>query len=158
MEAGERFDVTPYGTGAMHLLRAEKGFIIVGQDTDGTVTPFDLRMERMVDLDKGDFIGRRSLFREDMKRPDRKQLVGLLTRDPEIVLAEGAHVIAAATEPAPPVPTLGHVTSSYFSPNLGRSLALALVAGGGGRMGDRLYVARPGTSPAPVTVSETKFL
>ena len=158
MEAGERFDVTPYGTDAMHLLRAEKGFIIVGQDTDGTVTPFDLRMERMVDLDKGDFIGRRSLFREDMKRPDRKQFVGLLTRDPEIVLAEGAHVIAAATEPAPPVPTLGHVTSSYFSPNLGRSIALALVAGGGGRMGDRLYVARPGTSPAPVTVSETKFL
>ncbi len=158
MEAGERFGITPYGTDAMHLLRAEKGFIIVGQDTDGTVTPFDLRMDRMVDLDKGEFIGRRSLFREDMKRPDRKQLVGLLPQDPETVPAEGAHVIATAAEPAPPVPTLGHVTSSYFSPNLGRSIAMALVAAGGDRMGDRLYVARPGKNPAPVTVCETNFL
>ena len=158
MQIGERFGITPYGTDAMHLLRAEKGFIIVGQDTDGTVTPFDLRMERMVNLDKGEFIGRRSLFREDMKRADRKQLVGLHTQDPEIVLTEGAHVIATAAEPAPPVPMLGHVTSSYFSPNLGRSIALALVAGGGDRMGDRLYVTRPGTNPAPVTVSETNFL
>ena len=158
MEIGERFGIAPYGTDAMHLLRAEKGFIIVGQDTDGTVTPFDLRMERMVNLDKGEFVGRRSLFRQDMKRPDRKQLVGLLTRDPEIVLPEGAHVIATATEPVPPVPMLGHVTSSYFSPNLGRSIALALVAGGGDRMGDRLYVTRPGTSPAPVTVGGTNFL
>jgi sarcosine oxidase subunit alpha len=150
-------EVTPYGTEAMHVLRAEKGFIIVGQDTDGTVTPVDLRMENLVKKD-ADFIGRRSLKRSDTARPDRKQLVGLLTDDPKLVLMEGAHVIATPTEPAPPVPMLGFVTSSYMSPNAGRSIALALVAGGGNRMGEKLYVSRRGASPVPVIVTETDFL
>lgn len=158
MAAGEADGITPYGTDAMHLLRAEKGFIIVGQDTDGTVTPLDLRMDWIVNLKKGEFIGRRSLFREDTKREDRKQLVGLLPEDRTEVLAEGAHVIATATEPAPPVPMLGHVTSSYFSPTLNRGFALALVESGGKRMGETLYVTRPGQPPVAVTVGETDFL
>ena len=78
MAAGEPFGVTPYGTEAMHLLRAEKGFVIVGQDTDGTVTPGDLGMSWIVRKDDSDFVGRRSLSRPDTVRPDRKQLVGLL--------------------------------------------------------------------------------
>lgn len=156
--AGESAGITPYGTDAMHLLRAEKGFIIVGQDTDGTVTPIDLRMDWIVSQKKGEFIGKRSLSREDTVRSDRPQLVGLLTEDPKEVLAEGAHVIATGTEPAPPVPMLGHVTSSYFSPNLNRSIALALVEAGGDRLGERLYVTRPGQAPAAVTVGETDFL
>ncbi|MEZ5925563.1 MAG: sarcosine oxidase subunit alpha family protein [Hyphomicrobiaceae bacterium] len=150
-------EVTPYGTEAMHVLRAEKGFIIVGQDTDGTVTPIDLRMSGLVKKD-ADFIGKRSLSRSDTARTNRKQLVGLLTDDPKHVLLEGAHVIATPTEPAPPVPMLGFVTSSYLSPNLGRSIALALVAGGGERMGETLYVSRRGGSPIPVKVTETDFL
>ncbi|ESR22830.1 sarcosine oxidase subunit alpha family protein [Lutibaculum baratangense] len=157
-EAGARFGITPYGTETMHLLRAEKGFVIVGQDTDGTVTPHDLRMDWIVSDTKGDFIGKRSLSRSDTARADRKQLVGLLTEDPGLMLEEGAHVIATENEPAPPVPMLGHVTSSYLSPNIGRSIALALVAGGGDRMGDRLWVTRPGGAPIPVRVTETDFL
>ena len=39
MAAGEPLGLLPYGTEAMHVLRAEKGFVIVGQETDGTVTP-----------------------------------------------------------------------------------------------------------------------
>jgi sarcosine oxidase subunit alpha len=155
--AGEKYGITPNGTEGMHLLRAEKGFIIVGQDTDGTVTPHDLRMGWAVKK-QGEFIGRRSLTRADAMRKDRKQLVGLLPADPNLVLNEGAHIIAAAEEPKPPVKTLGHVTSSYFSPTLGRSFALALIEAGGARIGETLYATRGGEAPAPVLLTETDFL
>jgi sarcosine oxidase subunit alpha len=159
MAAGEPYGATPYGTEAMHLLRAEKGFIIVGQDTDGTVTPLDLRMDWIVSKAKGDFVGRRSLSRSDTDRRGRKQLVGLLTDDPAVTLREGAHVLYHDTEPEPPVPTLGHVTSSYFSPNLERSIALALVKDGGHRIGEKVWVSDPsGGAPIAARVSETDFL
>ena len=158
MELGEPLGITPYGTEAMHVLRAEKGFIIVGQDTDGTITPHDLRMDWIVSKKKGDFIGKRSLSRSDTVRTDRKQLVGLLSDDPNIVFMEGAQIIATADEPAPPVPMLGYVTSSYMSPNLERSIALALVEAGGARMGETVYVSRKGGAPMPATITETDFL
>jgi sarcosine oxidase subunit alpha len=157
MEKGAKHGIVPYGTEAMHLLRAEKGFIIVGQETDGTVTPDDLGYGGMVKK-SGDFIGRRSLFRADTRRADRRQLVGLLTADPNLVLMEGAQIIGSESESAPPVPMLGHVTSSYFSPNLGHSIALALVKDGRSRMGSRLWAARRNGPPVPVTVTGTDFL
>ena len=129
----------PYGTEAMHVLRAEKGFIVVGHETDGTVTPLDLGMERMVSSRK-DFIGRRSLARPDSRRPDRKQLVGLLPEDPSEVLQEGAQIVEAPRG-TPPVPMLGHVTSSYWSAALERGFALALVKGGRERHGDRVWAS-----------------
>ena len=95
MEAGAEFNITPYGTETMHVLRAEKGFIIVGQDTDGSMTPFDLDMGWAVNLKKSyQFLGKRSFKRSDTARRDRKQLVGLLTEDPSVVLKEGAQMIA----------------------------------------------------------------
>jgi len=130
LTAGADEGITPYGTETMHVLRAEKGFIIVGQDTDGSMTPIDLDMASAVNLKKPfSFIGRRSLARSDTARTDRKQLVGLLTDDPKVVLKEGAQIIEAVGA-APPVPMLGHVTSSYMSPELGRSIALAVVKDG----------------------------
>ncbi len=130
MQAGASFDITPYGTETMHVLRAEKGFIIVGQETDGSVTPLDLDMAWAVSLKKPfSFIGKRSLARSDTVRTDRKQLVGLLTEDPTIVLKEGAQIINSSNI-TPPVPMFGHVTSSYYSAFLGRSIALALVTDG----------------------------
>ena len=130
MKAGAPFDITPYGTETMHVLRAEKGFIIVGQETDGSVTPHDLDMAWAVSLKKAySFIGKRSLARSDTVRTDRKQLVGLLTEDPAIVLKEGAQMINSS-DITPPVPMFGHVTSSYYSAFLGRSIALALVTDG----------------------------
>jgi sarcosine oxidase, subunit alpha len=158
MEAGAKFGITPYGTEAMHLLRAEKGFIIVGQDTDGTVAPGDLRMPGMV-KENADFIGRRSLARTDTARADRKQLVGLLTEDPQLVLMEGAQIIATADEPeVKPVPMLGHVTSSYMSPNVRRSIALALLKGGGERIGETVYVSRKNGPPIHAVVVEPDFM
>lgn len=138
MRAGEEFDITPYGTETMHVLRAEKGFIIVGQDTDGSVTPNDLGMEWIVSKNK-DFIGRRSLSRADCTREDRKQLVGLKTEIAHQVLPEGAQLVADANNLSPPVPMIGHVSSSYYSSSLGHSIALALVKGGRSKMGEKVY-------------------
>ncbi|MCR9213984.1 MAG: sarcosine oxidase subunit alpha [Proteobacteria bacterium] len=138
MEAGAEFDITPYGTESMHVLRAEKGFIIVGQETDGTTTPQDLGMDWIVSKKKPDFIGKRSYTREDTAREDRKQLVGLLTENPAEILPEGAQLVFDK-EAAVPMPMVGHVTSSYYSATLGRSIALALVKGGHGKQGGTVY-------------------
>ncbi|HMR31480.1 MAG TPA: sarcosine oxidase subunit alpha family protein [Geminicoccaceae bacterium] len=139
---GQPFGITPYGTEAMHVLRAEKGYVIVGQETDGTVTPHDLGMGRIVSRQKTDFIGKRGLARPDLVAKGRKQLVGLLTRDPAVVLEEGAQIVEDPKQ-ALPMRMLGHVTSSYMSANLGRSIALALVAGGAERSGQTLWVPMP---------------
>ncbi len=155
MAAGEPFGITPYGTEAMHVLRAEKGYVIVGQDTDGTMTPHDLGMSWIVRKDDSDFVGRRSLRRPDTAREGRGQLVGLLTEDPAVVLPEGAQLVE---EPGgtPPVPMLGHVTSSYRSPVLGRSIALAVVKGGAVRHGDTIHAAL-GDGDVPVTIASAVF-
>jgi Glycine cleavage system T protein (aminomethyltransferase) len=138
MNLGKHYNITPYGTEAMHVLRAEKGYIIVGQETDGSVTPVDLDMDWIVSKKKYDFIGKRALYRSDTIRKDRKQLVGLLTIDPSIVLEEGVQLVEVET--ALPMPMVGHVTSSYYSPNLGRSIALALVKSGLNKKGTKLIV------------------
>jgi sarcosine oxidase subunit alpha len=168
MEAGAKYNMTPYGTEAMHVLRAEKGFIIVGQETDGTTTPFDLGMEWIVSKQKKDFIGKRSLSRPDTVRCDRKQLVGLLPDDPEVVLPEGAQLTdahptdtqkAAAILRYPsrsPKPMIGHVTSSYWSPALGRGFAFALVKEGRRRIGSSM-LAQLETGPISVNVVAPQF-
>ncbi len=132
-----------YGTEAMHVMRAEKGYVIVGQETDGTVTLADLGLEWAIGKSKKDFVGKRSLARPDMLAENRKQLVGLLTDDPAIVLEEGAQVTESAN---PPIGSsaLGHVTSSYRSETLGRPIALALVAAGRSRIAANLHVPTPG--------------
>jgi sarcosine oxidase subunit alpha len=137
--AGTPFEITPYGTEAMHVLRAEKGFFMVGQETDGTVTPDDLGLGWMITKRKRDFVGKRSLVLPDMVRAGRPQLVGLLTTDPRVVLEEGAQLLADA-QPHVPAATLGHVTSAYWSETLQRSIALALVSGGRARIGSTMYV------------------
>ncbi len=154
MNAGARFGITPFGTETMHVLRAEKGFIIAGQETDGTVTPLDLGMERMCSQAK-DWIGRRSLERPDSRRADRKQLVGLRSEDPDFVLPEGAQIVEHFGG-EPPVPMIGHVTSSYWSQNLGHSIALALVRGGRARHGQEVLLPLQG-HVARATVCEPVF-
>ncbi|QRM44182.1 sarcosine oxidase subunit alpha [Rhizobium sp. BG4] len=144
-----------YGTETMHVLRAEKGYIIVGQDTDGTVTPDDAGLSWAVSKKKTDFVGIRGLKRIDLTKEGRKQLVGLVTKDPKVVLEEGAQVVANPNEPKP-MTMLGHVTSSYWSENCGRSIAFALVAGGRARMGETLYIPMPDKTIA-VEVTDMVF-
>ncbi len=155
IDAGKDFNITPYGTETMHLLRAEKGFIIVGQDTDGTMTPIDLQMDWIVSKKKYDFIGKRSLYRSDTIREDRKQLVGLLTEDPKEILEEGAQIVSDISKK--PVEMLGHVTSSYFSPNLNKSIALAVVRNGKKMKGQKLIVPMENKN-INVIVSDSIFL
>lgn len=139
MAAGEAFNITPYGTETMHILRAEKGFIIAGQDTDGSVSPQDMNMDWIVGKTKPfSAIGQRSWTRPDNQRDDRKQFVGLLTTDPNQVLPEGAQAVRDPDESIP-MTMVGHVTSSYYSACLGRSIALAMIKGGLSRMGEKVY-------------------
>ncbi len=155
-ESGQPHGITPYGTEAMHALRAEKGYIVVGQETDGTVTPDDLGLGWAIGRTKRDFVGKRSLARPDIMAPGRMQLVGLLTDDPATVLDEGAQI---TTEPAPSAGTRadGHVTSSYRSATLGRSIALALLADGRARMGETVFVPMPAGAVAARVVSPVSY-
>ncbi|MGC1520953.1 MAG: glycine cleavage T C-terminal barrel domain-containing protein, partial [Steroidobacteraceae bacterium] len=139
---GREHGITEYGTETMHVLRAEKGYIIVGQDTDGTVTPDDAGLGWAIGKTKPDFVGKRSLERASMKSTERKQLVGLRTKDPRIVLEEGAQV-AAKPGQKPPMELIGHVTSSYASSVLGHSIALGVVAGGRKHLGQTLFIPMP---------------
>ena len=142
-DAGKALGVCPYGTETMHVLRAEKGYIIVGQDTDGTVTPDDAGLSWAIGKSKPDFVGKRSLERAALTAPDRRQLVGLrVVDDARRVLEEGAQIVLDAT-PGSGVRPLGYVSSSYYSATLGSSIALALVSGGRARVGQTLHVPMP---------------
>ena len=137
--AGAKYNLTPYGTETMHVLRAEKGFIIVGQDTDASVTPDDLNMGWAVGRTKPfSWIGWRGMNRADCQREDRKQLVGLKPTNPMDVLPEGAQLLFTPQHTVPAT-MVGHVTSSYMSSTLGYSFALAVVKGGIKRLGEKVY-------------------
>jgi sarcosine oxidase subunit alpha len=156
MQAGEPYDITPYGTETMHVLRAEKGYVIVGQDTDGSVTVDDLGLGWALSKTKQDFIGKRSLYRPDTVRKDRKQLVGLLTDDPTTVIPEGAQLVNDPQAPLP-MPMVGHVSSSYYSACCGHSIAMALVKGGHQRMGETVYAPLASGRVIRATITEPVF-
>ncbi len=151
-ESGQAHGITPYGTEAMHVLRAEKGYIVVGQETDGTVTPDDLGLGWAIGKGKRDFVGKRSLARPDIVAKGRMQLVGLLTEDRAVLPDEGAQITASA-DPAPGTRADGHVTSSYRSPTLGRSIALGLLADGRARTGSTVHVSGMRGTQAATVVS-----
>lgn len=137
-EAGQQYDIVAYGTETMHVLRAEKGYIIVGQDTDGTVTPYDAGMGWAIGKKKPDFVGKRGLARPDLTAQNRRHLVGLLTED-KSKLEEGAQIVFDPKQPVP-MTMVGHVTSSYSSDAMGQPIAMALVEGGQEKMGETVYI------------------
>lgn len=158
MENGKPFDITPYGTEAMHVLRAEKGFVIVGQDTDGSVTPIDINHGWAVANSKPfSYIGKRGMQRNDLLRKDRKQLVGLKTTDPTVVLEEGAQGV---WDPSMSIPMtmVGHVTSSYYSACLGHSIAMALIKDGLQRIGNKVYFPQANGTVIEATICDPVFL
>ncbi|PCJ76411.1 MAG: sarcosine oxidase subunit alpha [Rhodobacteraceae bacterium] len=138
LEAGAEFGIMPYGTEALHVMRAEKGFIMIGDETDGTVIPQDLKLGWAVSKKKEDFIGKRAMERAFLQREDRKQLVGLLTENPTDVLPDGAHAVEGGKNRYGQENMIGHVTSTYYSPTLNHSIAMALIKGGSKRMGEVL--------------------
>jgi sarcosine oxidase subunit alpha len=137
MAAGEEFGVTPYGTEAMHVMRAEKGFIMIGDETDGTVIPQDLNMQWAISKKKEDYLGKRAQEREHMADPNRWKLVGLETLDAS-TLPDGAYATADGHNANGQRNVQGRVTSTYHSPTLGRGIAMGLVLHGPDRMGEVL--------------------
>ena len=137
MQAGEEYGVMPYGTEAMHVMRAEKGFIMIGDETDGTVIPQDLNMDWAISKKKEDYLGKRAQERSHMADPNRWKLVGLETLDGS-VLPDGAYATAAGHNANNQRNVQGRVTSTYHSPTLGRGIAMGLVHNGPDRMGEVL--------------------
>ena len=157
-KAGEAYNLTPYGTETMHVLRAEKGFIIVGQDTDGSMTPIDLNHGWAVSNKKPfSFIGKRGMNRADCLRDNRKELVGLLTTDPDANLIEGAQAVRDPNE-AIPMSMVGHVTSSYHSAFLNRRIAMAVIKDGLQRMGEKVYFPMADGECIEAEICSTVFL
>ena len=156
LEAGAEFGIEPYGTEALHVLRAEKGYIVVGDETDGTTTPHDVGLSGLVSKKKADFLGKRSLEQSFLAGPNRKQLVGLLTENPEDVLPDGAYAVRAVKD-KPPMDMIGQVTSSYMSPTLGRSIAMALIENGRARMGETISFPLEGGKVMRALITDTVF-
>jgi sarcosine oxidase subunit alpha len=162
---GRPYNLTAYGTETMHVLRAEKGYIIVGQDTDGTQTPYDLNMSWVVSRKK-EFIGKRSFQLPYLKATGRPQLVGLLSENRDEVIPEGAYITSLNPQPDEYAMSAGgqnktrqsgFVTSSYYSPALARAFALALVADGLKRMGESVAVPL-GKKVLRATICDSVFI
>jgi len=142
MAAGEEFGIMPYGTEALHIMRAEKGFIMIGDETDGTVIPQDLGLNWASSKKKTDFLGKRAQQRAHMTDPSRWKLVGREAVEGQ-VLPDGAYAVADGTNANGQRNMQGRVTSTYHSPTLGRGIAMGLVLNGPDRMGEVLDF--PGT-------------
>jgi sarcosine oxidase subunit alpha len=135
--AGQEFGLMPYGTECLHVLRAEKGFIMIGDETDGTVIPQDLNLGWAISKKKADYLGKRAQERSHMASPDRWKLVGLETLDGS-VLPDGVYAVADGVNANGQRNVQGRVTSTYYSANLGRGIAMGLVKHGPDRMGEVL--------------------
>jgi sarcosine oxidase subunit alpha len=158
LSAGAAFGIMPYGTEALHVMRAEKGFIMIGDETDGTVIPQDLNLHWAISKKKDDFLGKRAQERSYMQDPDRKQLVGLLTENPADVLPDAAHAVEGSKRANGMESMIGHVTSTYYSPTLERSIAMALIKGGSRRLGEVLTFPLAGGKVIRATVVDPVFL
>lgn len=139
---GGKFGAMPYGTEALHVMRAEKGFIMIGDETDGTVIPQDLGLDWAISKKKDDYIGKRGQMRLCMTDPERWRLVGLETLDGS-TLPDGAHALGEGENDYGRPVAIGRVTSTYFSPTLGRGIAMGLVRRGPERMGEVIQFATP---------------
>ncbi len=156
LEVGRDFDIIPYGTEAMGILRIEKGHVVSGE-LNGRTTADDLGFGRMLSKTK-DFIGKRSLNREGLQDPDRKQLVGLAPADGKTAIPRGAQLVVDPRAPEP-VPMDGEVTSQCFSPNLGHPIGLGILKRGRERHGETVYAASPLTGQVvPVVVRDPVFV
>ncbi|PIL13701.1 hypothetical protein P775_27445 [Puniceibacterium antarcticum] len=154
---GAEWNATPYGTEALHIMRAEKGFIMIGDETDGTVIPQDLGLSLAISKKKADYLGKRAHARSHMTDPARWQLVGLETVDGS-VLQDGALAVAAGKNLNQQRHTQGRVTSTYHSPTLNKGIAMGLVLNGPDRMGEVLdFTKLDGTTVKATIVSPVFF-
>lgn len=134
-QAGAAHDAVLLGMEALQTLRAEKGYLIIGKDTDGTTLPFDLGLHGPFAKKAEEFIGRRSLLQPDAQRDDRRQFTGIEVTDDGGPLPCGAHGVE---DDGGKPRSLGYVTSSHFSPTLGQPIALGLIERAQARQGEEI--------------------
>lgn len=134
-KAGAEFGAMPYGTEALHVMRAEKGFIMIGDETDGTVIPQDLNLDWAISKKKADYLGKRGQQRNFLASPDRWKLVGFETLDGSVI-PDGSYIVASGVNANGQGNTQGRVTSTYYSPTLKRGIAMGLLKRGPERMGE----------------------
>ena len=156
IDAGAEFGAMPYGTECLHVMRAEKGFIMIGDETDGTVIPQDLGLSWAVSKKKDDFLGKRAQQRSFMDNDNRWQLVGLETLDGS-VLEDGAYAIASGKNANGQTNTQGRITSTYYSPTLKKGIAMGLVHNGPSRVGEVISFTKIGTSPVEAKIVSPIF-
>ncbi|MDM7930400.1 sarcosine oxidase subunit alpha family protein [Tabrizicola sp.] len=135
MEAGKALGAMPYGTECLHIMRAEKGFIMIGDETDGTVIPQDLGLDWAISKKKADFLGKRGQERSFLASPERWKLVGFETLDGSVI-PDGSYIVAEGVNGNGQRNTQGRVTSTYYSPTLKRGIAMGLLHHGPQRMGE----------------------
>ncbi len=156
VEAGRDLGVMPYGTEAMHIMRAEKGFIMIGDETDGTVIPQDLNLGWAISKKKADYLGKRGQERSFLASPDRWKLAGFETLDGSVI-PDGAYIIAPGSNANGQGNTQGRVTSTYYSPTLKKGIAMGLIKGGMGRAGDVVEFTKIGGAPVKAKVVDPVF-
>ena len=156
VEAGEALGLMPYGTEALHVMRAEKGFIMIGDETDGTVIPQDLGLGWAISKKKADYLGKRGQERPYLASPDRWRLVGLESLDGS-VLPDGAYAVAAGVNANGQGNTEGRITSTYYSPTLKRGIAMGLVKHGPERMGETIEFTNPGGQRVKARIVDPVF-
>ncbi|NUB43404.1 sarcosine oxidase subunit alpha family protein [Fertoebacter nigrum] len=154
--AGAEFGVMPYGTEALHVLRAEKGFIMIGDETDGTVIPQDLNLGWAISKKKADYLGKRGQERAFLASPDRWTLVGLETLDGSVI-PDGAYAVTEGTNANGQRNTEGRVTSTYYSPTLKRGIAMGLVRHGASRMGETVEFPKVGGGSVKAKIVDQVF-
>ena len=156
LAAGAEFGMMPYGTEGLHVLRAEKGFIMIGDETDGTVIPQDLNLGWAISKKKDDYLGKRGQERPYLANPDRWKLVGLETLDGSVI-PDGSIAPAPGLNANGQRNTQGRVTSTYYSPTLRRGIAMGLVKGGLGRIGEVIEMTRLDGSTFQVKIVDPVF-
>lgn len=154
--AGAEFGMMPYGTEGLHVLRAEKGFIMIGDETDGTVIPQDLNLGWAISKKKDDYLGKRGQERPYLASPDRWKLVGLETLDGSVI-QDGAYAPAPGFNANGQRNTQGRVTSTYFSPTLNKGIAMGLVKGGLSRLGEVIEMTKLDGTTQQVRIVDPVF-
>lgn len=145
LKLGSIFDVVPIGVESLTVLRAEKGYLHVGGDTDGTSTPLDIGWGRMIEKKQDFFVGKRSLLRPQQQNAERLHFVGLAPIEETQTIEPGEHVVAEDLV-GKTGPTQGYVTSACYSPTLKRYIALGLVKQGRERLGERVKLYNKGVT------------
>jgi sarcosine oxidase subunit alpha len=155
-EAGKALGAMPYGTECLHIMRAEKGFIMIGDETDGTVIPQDLGLDWAISKKKADYLGKRGQERTFLASPDRWKLVGFDTLDGSVI-PDGAYIIADGVNGNGQRNVQGRVTSTYYSPTLKRGIAMGLLKHGPSRMGEIVEFNTAAGGTVKARVRDTVF-